>query len=43
MMSTDWDSLLQDVEIRYSKLTGIHGFLVVDMVNQKFSTEKFSA
>ena len=33
MMSNDWDSLLQDVEIRYSKLTGIDGLLVVDMVN----------
>ena len=33
MMSKDWDSLLQDVEIRYSKLAGIDGLLVVDMVN----------
>ena len=33
MMSTDWDSLLQDVEIRYSKLAEIDGLLVIDMVN----------
>ena len=33
MMSTDWDSLLQDVAIRYSKLAGIDGLLVVDKVN----------
>ena len=33
MMSTDGDNLLQNVEIRYSKLTGIGGLLVIDMVN----------
>ena len=33
MMSTDWDSLLQDLEIRYSKHAGIIGLLVVDMWN----------
>ena len=41
-MSTDWDSLLQDVEIRYSKLAGIDGLLVVDMVNHD-DMETFSA
>ena len=33
MMSTAWDSLLQYVGIRYSKLAGIDGLLVVGMVN----------
>ena len=33
VMSNDWDSLLQDVEIRYSKLTGIDGLLFIDMAN----------
>ena len=33
MMSTDWDSLLQDVEIRYSKLAGIDGLHGEDMGN----------
>ena len=44
-MSTDWDSLLQDVEIIYSKLAGIDGLLVIDMVNYDDvdDMEKFSA
>ena len=32
MMSTDWNSLLEDVEIRYFKLAGINGLLVIVMV-----------
>ena len=33
IVSTDWDSLLQDVKISYFKLAWIDGFPVVDMVN----------
>ena len=38
MMTPDWAILLQDVGIRYSKLAGIDGLLVIDMVNHDVMT-----